>query len=145
MKETMNLTIAIITIAGFVGAGNLMSNQITLEENFEEIYYEDDSLPFNLLGEETDIVIEPVPEKTVTSDYYDMLVGQTLTEEEVLEALQGLMKSEHAVERALAVNIAGTSHINDVLFSALSDKDESVRNEAEFFTRRALLSNASFK
>ncbi len=144
MRGMKELIIAMIggglMIGGIVGA-----EEITLSGVDHEIFYEPETISEHiaLLPEEHNITVELVPEVIVESTSYYMLSNETLTEEEVLEALAGLLRSEHAVERALAVNIAGTGRINGIILGSLSDTDESVRNEAEFFGSKLLLSNAS--
>ncbi len=145
MKGMKKLIIAMIAGAGLMTGGAGGAEEIVLPE-VDEIFYEQDGVSEDiaLLPEEHDTVIELSPEVIVESLNYYALSEETLTEEEVLEALSGLLRSEHAVERALAVHIAGTGRITGIILNALSDADEAVRNEAEFFTHRLLLSNASF-
>lgn len=146
MKGMKEFLIAITMTTGLVIGGNAGADEITLDGLDQGIFYEPETISEHiaLLPEEQDAIVELTPEVIVYSINYDMLAGQTLTEEEVLEALAGLSAGEHAVERALAVNIAGTKRINEVVFNALLDTDESVRNEAEFFSSKLLLSSSSF-
>lgn len=139
MKGLKKLRIILTIIAGFLLAGSGMANEVEINDNIEDIYYEDNFNTFDFLDEIENIVLEPVPEKVIASEYYNIIATQTLTEEEVLEALAGLSRGESAVERALAVNIAGSNHLYEFVFNALTDNEESVRTEAEFFSKRLLL------
>lgn len=147
MKGIKESVILITVVTGLLMIGsNAGADEIILGSVDVGIFYEPETMSEHiaLLPEEQDSVVDVTPEVIVYSVNYDRIAGQTLTEEEVLDALAGLLAGEHAVERAVAVNIAGISQINEVIFSALSDTDESVRNEAEYFGRGLLLSRVSF-
>lgn len=139
MKGLKKLRITLTIVAGFLLAGFGMANEVEIKDNIEDIYYEGNFNTFDFLDEVENIVLEPIPEKVIASEYYNIIATQTLTEEEVLEALAGLSRGESAVERALAVNIAGSAHLYEFVFNALTDNEESVRTEAEFFSKRLLL------
>lgn len=126
----------IILLSGVVLQGfPLFAEEILEIQDETVIFPEPTTLEEELmLLPETTGLIDLEPEVAVNSQGYDRIVSETLTEEEVLEALGALSMSERAVERGLAVYIAGSYGVmGDILRKALSDPDEAVRGEALFY------------
>jgi len=136
-----------VTLGLMILNNHVSGEEIVLDDTIEGVFYEQeipDEIKGYPQGEQDALqeLIELVPEKIVYSEQYEQLSTPTLTEEEVLEALAGLINSENSVERALAVylyNRLGGSAFMEMVKQGLKDSDEAVRSEAEFILRNLSL------